>query len=198
VVELKLSEVLHDTGKQILVILGNGMKEKRILSEIAPKYNGTGCTLVLTSLPYPYVVKRGISALEAVFVLIHSRYKINNILFIVDKEHIKSPDLRELSEKLKKHGCIIRKMEPIGENAWVFEGVHGLSHLSIYVAVAGEEKGMEEEIQRFQEILGITADISERKLLKEIKQVKREELEKCFKGLTAVLKFLELHYINLM
>lgn len=176
---MDISNFFGPYGKQILVIMGDGSLEKRVISELAPRFDGTGCRLVFTQLPPPYQVKKGLCALEALTFILHLGYRANEILFVVDKEHV-DINLKGLIKRLEESGSMINEVKEIGENAWLIIGLHGSSPFSLYIAVAGKEKSMDEEVQEFGRALGLHA--SARKILMKIREVDKENLKRCLEG----------------
>jgi len=114
VIRLRLLTVLkkNEVG-QIPVILGNGIEEVRILTYLAPKFDGTRCALVDTHAPLPGLgVVKGPSALRNLAWLLVYGYRVEKALFLIDKEHVQ--DFENIAETLSEYGFIVEKTMKLG------------------------------------------------------------------------------------
>ena len=190
--------MLRPDEEQILVIIGDG-RERYLLEDIAQKFNGKALTLALVSKPLIDEGKKGKAALEGLPSLLHVSYRVEKVLFLIDREHVESKT--EIEEELKKYGFIINNSQELAENAWLVEATHGAKTVRIYVAVAGKTKSMNEELEELAKIQATkkghkVTDIkymlrSTANIRRLIKSANREDLEKSLKALSYILGYLE-------
>jgi hypothetical protein len=136
----------------IPVLIGDGKTEKVLVEPIAEKHNGSTKILFLPSTPIRWEKRNigrqsGLSALEAVKIYF-DKYKLAQTLFLVDKEHFEnSRDIpSSLRRALREFGIRIRRVEDLGNQAFLIEGSIGGCEISVDAVIFGKEKCIEENI----------------------------------------------------
>ena len=203
---MKLVEELKKPVKLIIgVLTGNGRREYRILKAIAKKYDGSEKLLYFPRRP-GYLPGAKLSVLRVVKVYV-SRYKINNFLCLIDKEHFTGTDIeKEVEEKIREFGIEVTQIQRFNvntENAIYLNGIVGTRNFTLWMIIAGKEKCMEENLAKLIEIKfgekiaptksNITKalrkhDVDTEKLLA---SVSIEQLKQSFPALNFVLSRLE-------
>jgi len=170
---------------QILLILGNGIKDLKVVRWLTQKFNGTQCSIAFpeSALKEIQKTKRGLVALEKLIYLL-GKHNIEKALFVVDREHI--PDFNSIKKWVQEHGCTINEEESLGNKASSLYLTHGFKRFNLYIAIAGEEKSLDEEVQKLFELKCGKAKISYDNKLKEIiKEASKDE------GLCEIFEMLE-------
>ena len=152
---MKLVEELKKPVKLIIgVLTGNGRREYRILKAIAKKYDGREKLLYFPRRP-GYLPGAKFSVLRVVKVYV-SRYKINNFLCLIDKEHFTGTDIeKEVEEKIREFGIEVTQIQRFNantENAIYLNGIVGTRNFTLWMIIAGKEKCMEENLAKLIEI----------------------------------------------
>jgi len=152
---MKLVEELKKPVKLIIgVLTGNGRREYRILKAIAKKYDGNEKLLYFPRRP-GYLPGAKLSVLRVVKVYV-SRYKINNFLCLIDKEHFTGTDIeKEVEEKIREFGIEVTQIQRFNanaENAIYLNGIVGTRNFTLWMIIAGKEKCMEENLAKLIEI----------------------------------------------
>ena len=152
---MKLVEELKKPVKLIIgVLTGNGRREYRILKAIAKKYDGSEKLLYFPRRP-GYLPGAKLSVLRVVKVYV-SRYKINNFLCLIDKEHFTGTDIeKEVKEKIREFGIEVTQIQRFNvntENAIYLNGIVGTRNFTLWMIIAGKEKCMEENLAKLIEI----------------------------------------------
>ena len=152
---MKLVEELEKPVKLIIgVLTGNGRREHRILKAIAKKYDGSEKLLYFPRRP-GYLPGAKLSVLRVVKVYV-SRYKINNFLCLIDKEHFTGTDIeKEVEEKIREFGIEVTQIQRFNantENAIYLNGIVGTRNFTLWMIIAGKEKCMEENLAKLIEI----------------------------------------------
>jgi len=152
---MKLVEELKKPVKLIIgVLTGNGRREHRILKAIAKKYDGSEKLLYFPRRP-GYLPGAKLSVLRVVKVYV-SRYKINNFLCLIDKEHFTGTDIeKEVEEKIREFGIEVTQIQRFNantENAIYLNGIVGTRNFTLWMIIAGKEKCMEENLAKLIEI----------------------------------------------
>jgi len=152
---MKLVEELKKPVKLIIgVLTGNGRREHRILKAIAKKYDGSKKLLYFPRRP-GYLPGAKLSVLRVVKVYV-SRYKINNFLCLIDKEHFTGTDIeKEVEEKIREFGIEVTQIQRFNantENAIYLNGIVGTRNFTLWMIIAGKEKCMEENLAKLIEI----------------------------------------------
>jgi len=152
---MKLVEELKKPVKLIIgVLTGNGRREYRILKAIAKKYDGSEKLLYFPRRP-GYLPGAKLSVLRVVKVYV-SRYKINNFLCLIDKEHFTGTDIeKEVEEKIREFGIEVTQIQRFNantENAIYLNGIVGTRNFTLWMIIAGKEKCMEENLAKLIEI----------------------------------------------
>lgn len=198
---MEFSETLKPTGEQIFVILGDGLFEEKLLRRMVPIFNGKKRQLAVTKLPIiertkRYIKKTGLAALEALSCALHLGYKIELALFLVDREHVDEEDSRiKIEEELIKWGFKVEEFSRPRAEVLVFGLRHGVDRVRLYVAVAGREKNIEEEVAQLcaevyrEEIR--PAAIKRIKLKELFRRADRASIRKSFRGLAYILEALD-------
>ncbi len=180
-----------EEDSQVFVVLGNGVREEKVLRYLAPKFNGS--KYVLSYTPSPLSTKpekrTGISAIEnLVRILVIGGFKVKQALFLVDREHVSSLDFM-VNEIQRKYSFNVEKVKILRENvAGIFRlSRGGLVIEKFYVVIAGKTKSMEEELKSLiQEVHG-----KQFKLKDALVRSTLEQIAKTLPGLYLALKSIE-------
>ena len=175
---------------QVLLILGDGARDEKVVSYVAPRFNGTKCSITSIRLPSPDMPRKtGLNALESLILLL-DKFKVKRALFLIDKEHV--PSIDDVKDWLIGHGCSVEERMKTSE-ALILNLTRGAKETVLYVAIAGREKRIEEDIESLaQQIYGQAAPKqAHRKIKKLIEKASISQISKAFKGLSTVLKALE-------
>ena len=142
---MKFSQIFKPSDSHVLLIIGDGLREEKLIRCITPKFDGGKCILSMPGLPGHFRVRKGVSALEG---LIHTlmRCKVDKALYIVDKEHVTNPD--EVNRWLKQHGCKVEEHGRIREGVGWLRFTYGPRKIKLYIVIAGHRKSMDEEIEK--------------------------------------------------
>ena len=186
------SEIFRGDESEILVIIGDGKYEERILRYISLKFNGRGMVLVIPRLPIPK--KTGLAALEGLVTILHTGYHLKAALFIVDREHIS--DIGEIDDKLHSMGCDIKSHEILlKDKALIYDLLHGSHEVRLYVVIAGEVKCINEEVAKLAyRIYGkmfSEEDIKRVKLKELMRKADTDHIKESLKGLSTILQKIE-------
>ncbi len=87
---LEILDKLEDKSeskKIISVLTSDGKKKFKVLRALSKRYNGKGKILFIPEMSLP--TKKGMIALSAIKTYLSLYYKIQNFLFIVDRDTIK-------------------------------------------------------------------------------------------------------------
>ena len=186
---MRFSEIYSDE-RDVAVILGDGTYDRKVVRNLAEKFDGGDLSLAEPFLPSIYMVKKGLSALEGLIWLLHKGYRIRRALYLVDREHIKSFD--EIENELKTMGCEVICFELLSEDrAGVFSFRHGSREVRLYVAVAGIRCNLEEEIDELIRRVfgGASSRMSVKAIFRSISDIRI--IKETVKGLSCVLQALE-------
>jgi hypothetical protein len=141
---MKLTQLFEYGDRQVLIIIGDGTFEEKLLRALAPKFNGMKYSLALSLTP---VGKRtGLAALQGLVLTLDKGYKVTKALFIVDKEHVTGFD--DIKGKLEEHGFKIEGCKRLGNKAELLRLSRGSSEVDLYVVIAGCTKNIEEEVMK--------------------------------------------------
>ena len=176
----------------ILAITGNGRTDLHILDAFAKKYNGM--KKFIWTPTSSRQKKTGLKALDAIKYIV-SKYKIENFIYLVDKEHVKDKDdiLQYLSKFLRN----------VSREGHLITANYGSHSIRIYTVIFGEEKCIEEEIAKLIKIrysMDITPDKKEiKKFLREkktwydklIEVSTKNELRESFPNLSEIMQKIE-------
>ncbi|MHA1834339.1 MAG: hypothetical protein ACTSV7_10135 [Candidatus Baldrarchaeia archaeon] len=180
-----------EEDSQVFVVLGNGVREEKVLRYLAPKFNGS--KYILSYTPSPLSIKpekrTGISAIEnLVRILMVGGFKVKQALFLVDREHVSSLDF-VANEIQRKYSFNVEKVKILRENvAGIFRlSREGLVIEKFYVVIAGKTKGMEEELKSL--IQGVHG--GRFKLKDALVRSTLEQIAKTLPGLYLALKSIE-------
>lgn len=136
----------------ICVLTGDGSTEFRVLRALSERYDGKGIVLFTPGLPFP--LRTGMVALCSIKNYL-SLYKVQNILFIIDKDVITNDLLTDVKKVFSTYGIRLfsEKKEIIeGEESLIIKVLVGNHEATIYIAVNGKEKEIEENIAKLIEL----------------------------------------------
>lgn len=205
---MKLVKELKDINDEsiIAVLTGNGRTEVGILKHLAERHNGNGKVLFFPSLPIHSRRGSGISVLRAVKTYVDT-YKIRNTLFLVDREHFNEDDIAEKTDgTLKSYGIDVQNIDQFQgkrECALLIRASVGNSEISIYMAVLGQEKCIEEDIAKLIELeLGMKIEpnkVTIHRSLRDqginkytlVKNAQSSNLRKAFPALNLILELIK-------
>lgn len=172
----------------MLLILGDGARDEQVVRYVAPRFDGSRCSVASPRLPLFIPVKRGLSALEAVVEISGMGFEVRQVFFLVDEEHIPSP--KALREWLKEHGFEVVEEALLSQEAFFFVTKRGPRTINIYVAIA--RRSLEEESAKLiKDVLGEKATFSRKNLKRALEMASVEQLSRAYVGLATVLKALE-------
>ncbi|MCL7383645.1 MAG: hypothetical protein LZ172_01635 [Thaumarchaeota archaeon] len=188
---MKFTPSFEGGEHQVLLIFGDGRKDEKLVRLVAPKFNGKSLFLCSISHPLPRRKPTGVSALEGLILIMDKGFAVKKALFYVDREHIQSFEV--VKEWLKGHGFTIEKEERLGGDAVFLSLTRGYRKLSLYVALAGKVKNLDEEVGDLVErILGEEAAKKAWRYLKTaINRASQKDILISIKGLSIVIKALE-------
>jgi len=189
VVRLRVVGYLSPEAKCLLAVVGDGPRDALILREVASKLNGhRGASLALTQLPL--TERKGLSALEGVVELLNRGYRVEGVLLLVDKEHVAS--FKAVEDWLRKRGFDTAYLQELGPKAAVLEASRGHRRLKVYLAVAGDSKSMEEDVEKLiRKVCREEVGELETTLLKRlIQRASVDQVRRAFDGLAKALEAL--------
>jgi len=187
VVRLRVTEYLSSEAGCVLAIIGNGRWDSLVLREVASKLNGhRGASLALTQLPL--TERKGLSALEGMVELLNRGYRVEAVLLLVDKEHVAS--FKAVEDWLRKRGFDVAYLQELGPKAAVLEASRGHHRLKVYLAVAGDSKSMEEDVEKLtREVCRKEVGELEMASLKRlIQRASVDQVRRAFDGLAKALE----------
>ena len=189
----------------IAVLTGNGRTETKILKHLAEEHNGNEKFLFLPSLPIHPRPGSGLSALKAVKTYLS--YRIRQTLFLVDREHFDEDEITEkIDRTLRSFGIDVQNIELCREeweNVLLIKASVGNREVSIYVAILGDSKCIEEDIAKLAEFeLGINIEPKKELIYRAlheqgtdkytlVKNAQSNNLRKAFPALNLILKIIK-------
>ena len=175
---------------QVLLVIGDGSSEEKVLRWAAPLFNGGTISIAYPSPPPIGAKLTGLSALETLVKLLNGGLDVKHTLFVLDREHLSS--LSDLERWLVNHGFSIEWKEEDREGrAAKLRLARGHRVLNLYVAIMGKNRCLEEEVEEFNSrMLGV----KDRRLRREaFEKARRRDIEACFRGLSWALNAIEAH-----
>lgn len=152
---------------------------------------------MLTSSPLPGK-KTGIAALEGLASALDKGYKVNEALYLVDKEHVTNLD--GIKEKLREHGFVIEGCEKLGEKAASLDLSRGRTKLKLSIAIAGDNKSIDEELAKLatglygKEIKPEDVKRGKIRIRRLISEAAVGAIKSSLEGLASVLQHMEQQY----
>lgn len=145
---IEVQEPTKDMGNSEAVVLltGDGPTELRIVKALSKRMNGSKSGKCLYSLKGPISPTRtDLSSLEQIKIL-WSKNPLKKILWICDKEHVKTENWHEsIMRELTKYGITVQT-----ENKWLDSGLFRLwladREAMLWVALSGLKQKIEENI----------------------------------------------------
>lgn len=204
-------------GQQIVafVFTGDGRTEANNLFPLCEKFDGTTKTLWFPKVPLPEIRGRtsGVQALLPLRILV-AKYKLDRVLFILDREHFKVRSRRisqEINEvqlflKNKLNIAIENIIELIPSCAFVVNCLMGDKHFTLCLAIRGTSLHAEEErAQLIQLRLNSQVKPDDREIARFFRQSDIDEedciresslnhLTQAFPSLCSALQWLEAQY----
>lgn len=175
-------------GPEVLLWSGEGHKDLKVARGIAHALNGDSCEVA--SPGNPLSIKRTkLAALGSVKDLLSqsTAARVRAVVLLVDGDAFTRDPRSDLMEALKKYG-----MSADGELeeiiAWRAYRLHvrsGSHYFTLYVAISGERKEIEEDEDRLKEIVGA------RDRKEALKKANAKHLEGAFPGIYKVLEFVK-------
>ena len=192
---MRTSTTFKGGKSEILVILGDGRYEERILTYISPKFDDENVVLAIPSLPLPR--KTGLAMLEGLVSILHAGYRLQAALFIIDKEHV--PDIGRIEDKLRSMGCHIRSHEILLDGkGLIYDLLHGVHEVRLYVVIAGEATCMNEEVAKLATKIyrkEFSKEDAKRVKFKElIRRAGMDAIKESLKGLSTILQRIKREY----
>jgi len=204
-----VSGKLRPGVKFVLVLTGDGLWERRVLSGLAPKFDGR----ILLWFPPP-LGKTGLENLhEAVKVHLEEAYKSRTdirgrliyVLVLIDKEHFERPEraLEELKRSLVGIEVLHSDVIEGTEGAFKLECKYGHRPFLAFVSVQGIKRCLNEQIASLlRQSYGIEVEADYgpimralRRMGKDLEEIVAErslkELEKVLPSLVAALRVLK-------
>ena len=178
----------HRGGDQVLLVVGDGRSEEKVLTWVAPLFDGSSTSIAYPSPPPLRRRLTGLSALESLIALLDQGFEVKYVLFVLDREHLSS--LNEVCEWLAEHGfTVVKEEEGVEGRAARLRLARGHKLLTLYLAIMGRERRLEEEVEEFNvKVLGLRTG----RLRKEaFARSTRRDVEECFKALAWALRDIE-------
>ncbi|MEM2174311.1 MAG: hypothetical protein QXI58_01610 [Candidatus Micrarchaeia archaeon] len=188
---MEVSSIFKQNGEQVLVIIGNGTYEKKLLHALAPKFNGIRASLVITSLPISK--KTGLAALEGLASILTRGYYVEKALFIIDKEHIN--DFNDIKSRLGEYGFMIEEYKELTQKVALFDLSRGINKVKLYAVITGDVKCINEEIAKLaSQVYGKEVkprNVKHIKIKELLSKATLEAIKKSLEGLAFVLQYIE-------
>lgn len=152
---MELAEELRKPAKMVIgVLTGNGKMEFKVLRVIAKNYNGERKILYFPRRP-GYYFGGGLSVLQVIKIYV-SKYNIKNFLCLIDKEHFTKAEFeKKIEETLREFGVEVNQVQKFSvnnENALLVYGAVGTHNFTLWTAITGKEKCIEEDIAKLIKI----------------------------------------------
>lgn len=120
-------------------IIGDGIRDKRILEAIAEKYDH-GKLLRIPQTPFRG--ETGIKALIRKLIILIEHTRMDKYLALIDREHVESAD--KLCREFRGHGFDIVNVEQLRRGCLRLSVSRGAKKATIYLAILGRVKAVEE------------------------------------------------------
>lgn len=142
---MRVTEKLEPGKPFAIVLTGDGIWERRLLSGLAPEFNGDK----LLFFPPPRG-RTGFSALRALREFAKPELMPLGkllVLFLIDREHFRTQEpADELGDHLRAMGMDVKRIRQLPDGALLLDISVGQKELHVFVAILGEEKSLEENI----------------------------------------------------
>lgn len=199
---MKLIRELAQSEAESYVIIGDGPRDRKILSFMSEKFDGKDKLIWHPNEPKGTKC----TGLTALNVLPHAvmRYGIKKFLFLIDREHFKKGNQEQttIQEYLKQQKLSIINISPlISNNSFILSGSIYTKSFELCTVIFGTETNIEEEISRLiKEVYRIQLEpdkntiegfLRTKDLKTIIKTAQMKQLESAFPGLCSALKWLE-------
>jgi len=158
---MRLMREIKDRQIVAFVFTGDGQTEANNLSPLCEKFNGTTKTLWFPKTPLPEIRSRasGVHALLPLRLLV-TRYELDRVLFILDREHFSVSSRRraqEINEVLRflrnKLNIVIENITELVQScAFVINCWMGDNHFELCLAIRGTSSNADEERARLVQI----------------------------------------------
>ena len=179
-------------GPEVLLWSGEGHKDLRLARGIAHALNGDSCEVASPNIPpgNPLSIKRTkLDALGNIKDMLSKSARVRAVVLLIDRDAFTRDPKSDLMEALGEYG-----MSADGEIeeiiAWRAYRLHvrsGSHNFTLYVAISGERKEIEEDEDRLKEIVGAR---DRREALKKAKANARY-LEEAFPGIYKALEYVK-------
>jgi len=194
---MKLALEEKPEGKPIVVITANGKTDLKILEALANRHNHqTDKTLYIPQRTYTHL--GGLKpSIEALTTILHHQPITDTYIILIDKEHIKNPN--QIPQQLQAHGITPTNTQQ-KQNLIKTEATHGTKQITIYTAILGKNKRIEENIAHLIKLEYDEQIEPDKKAIKTwlkqkdltlhdlITQARKANLEKALPQLTKLLK----------
>jgi len=179
-------------GPEVLLWSGEGHKDLRLARGIAHALNGDSCDVASPNIPpsIPLIKKRTkLDALGNIKDMLSKSARVRAVVLLVDRDAFARDPKSDLMKALGEYG-----MSADGEVeeiiAWRAYRLHvrsGSHDFTLYVAISGERKEIEEDEDRLKEIVGAR---DRKEALKKAK-ANAKHLEEAFPGIYKALEFVK-------
>ncbi len=137
---MRVTKGLRINEKTIILLLGDGVREERLVRAISEKYNHKK-TLLIPTIGYGKVGLTGVIERLSLLTLLT---RVNRYAIVIDKEHVESID--EVMSKLKEYGFTINTIINLDKDLWEIKCTKGPKDITIiFMAVGLTAKGRIEE-----------------------------------------------------
>lgn len=180
-------------GQQIVafVFTGDGQTEANNLSPLCEKFNGTTKTLWFPKVPLPEIKSRtsGVKALQPLRLLV-TKYELDRVLFILDREHFKERSRRRSQEINEVQWFLINKInikitditELVPSYAFIINCSVGNKNFELCLVIRGTSLNAEEERARLIQLrLNSTVEPDDREIAHFFRRSSIDE-EGCIRG----------------
>jgi len=184
--------------------MGDGRRDVRILRRAAEKYDHSRI-IRIPEAGYPCGDQRecrrlygkGLSGSIARLAALVSRITVDKFIILIDREHVES--IEYAIRKLEEHGFNIIESEAMDEGCWKFSIERGFKRATLYVAILGWIKSIEENLAQLIQLLygehveaskeAIDAWLKKRGMSDSdlVERASREQFEKVFPQLARIL-----------
>lgn len=188
---MRLIREIRDQEIVAFVFTGDGQTEANNLSPLCEKFNGTTKTLWFPKTPLPEIRSRasGVQALLPLRILV-AKYKLDRVLFILDREHFKVRSRRISQEINEVRWFLINKInikitditELVPSYAFVINCSVGNRNFELCLAIRGTSMHAEEERAKLIQLrLNSPVEPDDREITRFFRQCGMDEKE-CIRG----------------
>ena len=187
---MNLSDRLS-SEEDVLVLLGNGLRDEKLLRALAPRLDGKQVTLAITRISPMIGRKTGLAALEGLSATLHAGYRVGRALFVVDREHVEN--LESIEERLRMYGFEARWIERRGDYGATLDLIRRQHRVKLFIAVAGRKKSLNEELEElanqvYKEGSDVPANLKRIKIKELISKATLREIERKLRGVFFALR----------